>query len=114
MATQRARRCGDPGLENLSRDWHVNGRGTGPGFRFCPGKATWYEEAAELFSQCRVALASGILPREGSLEDQSDAFAEVFPLFVGRWQEKTYAKVWGDVNDYVIPLLKKILGGKKK
>jgi hypothetical protein len=80
---------------------------------FCPAKATWYPEIAELFNQSRVALETGILPREGSFCDQDELFYEVFPFFVERWKEKTYGRMWEDIQDFTLTVVKGIFGGKK-
>lgn len=59
-------------------------------------------------------METGILPNEGSLQDQTDSFCEVFYPFVDRWKARTYAKVWGDVTDYVERVLKSLFGKKGK
>lgn len=81
-------------------------------YSFCPGKATWYEEIAELFEQCRVALETGILPNSGSLDEQDELFVEVFPYFVQRWKERQYYRLWSDVRTYVGGLIEGLLGKK--
>lgn len=89
---------------------HVDDEGLG--FKFCPGKATWYEEVHDLYGACRVALEAGILPRDGSLEEQEATFVDVFPAFVDRWRERNYDRVWRDVKDFTRDVLKQVLGKK--
>jgi hypothetical protein len=89
----------------------------GPKYSFCPGKATWYPELAIVFEQCFVANETGILPSDGSFQDQSELFVEAFPTFVERWKWRWYGRVWHDVSDAtgkVFEALGKMLGGKKK
>ncbi len=96
---------------NLKRVMSVDAAGLKYGF--CPGKATWYVDIYNLYYQCRIALETGILPHEGSLQDQDETFCEVFPLFVDRWKERTYGRVWEDTRQYVEAVLKAVLGTKK-
>lgn len=82
-------------------------------YSFCPGKATWYEEIAELFGQCRVALETGIMPSRGSFQDQSAMFVEVFPEFVQRWKERSYNRVWQDTREFTQAVLEAVFGKSK-
>ncbi len=109
--TARERRCQEPGFENLKKPRRIDNYSLEYGF--CPGKATWYEEAAELFEQCRVALETGIMPSSGSLSDQDALFYEVFPFFVMRWRERAYHRVWADVREFTKEVLEGIFGKKK-
>lgn len=86
---------------------------------FCPGKATWYPEIAELFERCRVALETGHLPKLGVLDDQDSTFVEVFPFFIERWRHRQYYRVWQDVAEFTPSVLMaigkmigKMFGGK--
>jgi len=67
---------------------------------------------AILFNQCRVACDTGIMPKEGSFENQEDIFCEVFPHFVARWKDRFYAKIWLDVRTYTEAVLKSIFPKK--
>ena len=89
-------------------------------YLFCPGKATWYPDIAELFEQCRIAIETGHLPRAGALEDQPDLFVEVYPDFVERWKSRQYYRTWRDVVDFTPKVLEQIgkmisqmFGGRK-
>jgi len=76
---------------------------------YCP-------EISILFTQCRIALESGIMPKEGSLEQQDELFTEVFYSFVDRWKQRQYALIWKDVSDFtgkVLEAIGKMFGGKK-
>lgn len=81
-------------------------------FDFCPGKATWYAEIAEVFQQCRIAMETGILPKDGSLEDQDALFVECFTDFVFRWKDRQYQRIWGDVHVFTKNVLESIFGKK--
>lgn len=82
-------------------------------FSFCPGKATWSEDIADLYRKCFIAYSTGILPSRGGLEDQDALFYETFEVFIRAWDSKKYNQVWGDVRDYVEAVLKSIFGKKK-
>jgi hypothetical protein len=77
-------------------------------YTFCPGKATWYPWALLLVQDCLVAAETGILPREGSLQDQDALFVEVFPLFVRRWKERCYDRLWVDVRAFAKAILEAV------
>lgn len=107
----KSRRCQEPGFEALShRPRWVDAEG--PKYNFCPGKATWYEEIAILFEQCRVALETGILPKAGALEDQDELFNEVFYTFVERWRTRQYRLLWKDISEMAEAILKAFSGKK--
>lgn len=77
-------------------------------YMFCPGKATWYPEIAEVFSECMIALETGFLVQPGGIADQSDLFAEVFPVFAERWMYRKYWRVWADVLEFTPKVLEQI------
>lgn len=81
-------------------------------YTFCPGKATWFPEAAALYIACRIACATGIMPREGGLDAQAAAFPEALHAFIDRWQERMYGRVWADIGTFVGKVLSSF--GKKK
>lgn len=111
---QKDRRCGERGFENLSRKPMKVGEGS-LAYPFCPGKATWYAEITELFEPCRVALETGIMPKRGSMEDQPELFVTVFPVFLERWRDRHYQRVWQDVWHAVKTVLNSVFGkGKGK
>lgn len=103
-------RCAEQSFDVLQRPVSVDE--VGVKLSFCPGKATWYPEMGRLFRDCRVALETGILPREGTLEDQDASFSEVFPIFIERWRERTYHRIWGDVKTFTTSVLEAVLGKK--
>ena len=102
------RKCDEPGFENLKKPRAVDSLGVE--LTFCPGKATWYAEISDAFEQCRVALESGILPKEGALEDQDELFCEVFYTFVERWRTRQYKLLWNDVGEFVEAIFKSFSG----
>lgn len=110
-STAKERRCQEDGFNNLKRPRRVDNMGME--FYFCPGKATWYEEIVELFEQCRITLETGIMPKSGSFQDQDSAFVDSFPLFVQRWRERNYGRIWSDVQDFTSKVLESIFGKKK-
>jgi hypothetical protein len=105
------RNCQEPGFNNLKKARKIDN--TSLEYAFCPGKATWFEEIQQVFEQCRVAFETGLLPKEGSLEDQDEMFAEVFYSFVEHWTAKRYASIWGDIREYTKVILKSIFGDGK-
>lgn len=107
-AVKKGRKCGEPSFDVL-KNMRVDPK-RGIGFTFCPGKATWYPLILELYDACRVALETGILPRQGGVEDQSELFGEVFPTFVERWKARTYERIWGDVQAFTEAVLKSLFG----
>ena len=94
-----SRHCEEPGLRNLKRTIRVDDKSLA--YTFCPGKATWYPEIAQLYLSCRIAQATGIMPREGGLDRQSAAFPDALHQFIERWQERMYGRVWGDIGTFV-------------
>jgi hypothetical protein len=109
--TAKDRGCQEEGFQNLRKPRRVDP--SGQDYFFCPGKATWHDEIAELFQQCRVATETAILPKQGSLEDQDELFYECFPDFVVKWKDKTYHKIWSDVHAFTKVVLESIFGKKK-
>lgn len=107
--TAKARRCQEPGFTQLEKrprtidDFSLK-------YEFCPGKATWYEEIAQLFQQCRVALETGILPKAGALEDQDELFTDVFYTFVERWRSRQYTLMRKDTADMAEVFVKSFSG----
>jgi len=86
---------------------------------FCAGKATWYPDMIKLFSDCKLAVETGIFPKDGHFHDQDELFVEVFPFFVERWKHRAYYKVWADVVEFtpavlntIGKMISKMFGGK--
>jgi len=96
----RLQKAGKPGLHKVDDYSRL--------YMFCPGKATWYPEMAELFEQCRVAIETGHLPRMGTIDDQSELFAHVYPDFVERWTTRKYYRTWRDVIEFTPKVLEQI------
>jgi len=105
IKTQTDRRCHNEGFENWKHPKFKIGSGKNV-YRFCPGKATWFDEIADVYEQCFVTMHTGLLPRAGALEDQDDTFVEVLPSFLERWKARHYGSVWSDVTSYVSALIK--------
>jgi hypothetical protein len=103
-------KCQEPGFENLKIPKKIES--SGESYSFCPGKATWYPEISEVFEQCRVAMDTGIMPKQGSLEDQDEMFFECFPMFVTKWKDRTYQKIWADVQSFTKTVLEAIFPKK--
>jgi hypothetical protein len=108
----KVRRCEEPNFDVIPRGFRLDDFSLS--YQFCPGKAFWYEDMIELFQKCRVALETGIMPREGSFEDQDVLFCEVFFSFVQRWRERFYAKVWSDVQTFTKKILESVFSKKGK
>ena len=82
---------------------------------FCPAKATWYPDIAEVYTQCFVAYKTGILPKAGSFDYQDELFYEVFGTFVERYEFHRYQKIWQDVYEFtpkVLEAIAKMFSGK--
>lgn len=101
-------RCAEPSFRVLDRPVRIDD--AGQGYLFCPGKATWFPEISRLAEDCHIALETGILPKEGSLQDQDYVFVEVFPTFIERWRERTYHEVWTDVRSFSKSILEALFG----
>jgi hypothetical protein len=104
------RKCEAPGFDNLKSPLGTDANSLK--YPFCPAKATWYPEIMELWESCRVAYHTGIMPKNGGLEEQPDLFTQVFPAFVDRYKERTYARIWTDVQEYTGQVLTAVLGKK--
>lgn len=87
--------------------WKVDQAGAA--FPFCPGKARWYPEIQQLFNECKAAYLTGYLPAPGDFWDQYSAFCESYHVFVERWEERKYQRVWRDVNK-ILPEVVKAFG----
>ena len=109
---QQIRRCQEPGFKNLVKPREIDAQSLK--YSFCAGKATWFDDIAILFDQCRVTLETGILPKAGSIEDQSEMFADVLPTFIERWRDRNYSRVWTDVNKFTTSVLEALFSSKKK
>lgn len=109
-------RCAEPGFVNMPENilkrlessgqngyWNVDDYSRK--YLFCPAKATWFPDIAELFEQCRIAVETGFLPGPGSLEDQHEMFVVVFPTFVERWKSRAYHRTWRDVYEFTPKVL---------
>ena len=108
----KQRNCQEPGFNNLKKPRKLEGSNIE--YTFCPGKASWYPDIIELFSQCRVAMETGIMPNEGSFLDQQDIFTEVFPTFVSYWKDRYYQRIWKDIQDYTKIVLESLFKKKGK
>lgn len=53
------------------------------------------------------------MPKGGNFEDQDEVFFEALPLFINRWRERNYQRVWDDVGDFTQKVLKAVFGDKK-
>jgi hypothetical protein len=108
----KSRRCEEPSFDVIKGGFRVDECSLS--YKFCPGKARWFEEIGVLFEQCRIALETGIMPREGSFEDQDELFCAVFHGFVHRWKERVYARIWRDVQEFTKKVLESIFSKKGK
>lgn len=52
------------------------------------------------------------MPISGCFEDQHHLFVDTFPVFVEKWRERNYQKVWNDVSDFTQSTLKAVFGKK--
>jgi len=116
-ATKQQRKCFKHGFDNLKKPRKMNKESLA--LTFCHGKATWFEEPAKIFKECYIAMQTGILPKSGSLEDQSDIFCHVFFDFVDYYKQKEKKNTWDFVIEIVqnslealAKMFSKIFGGK--
>jgi len=58
-------------------------------------------------------METGHFPDSGPMSEQSEVFADVFPIFLDRWRERVYRRVWHDVQSYTKNILEAIFGKKK-
>jgi hypothetical protein len=106
------RRCDEDGFENgtaqvkgaKDKTWQVDKAGAK--FGFCPGKAKWYPEMAQLFNECKAAHLTGYLPEPGRFWDQHELFCEVYHIFVERYHDRHYARVWRDIHTFAPEVIK--------
>lgn len=111
-ANAKQRKCQEPGFDNLKKPRKMDDFSLE--YSFCPGKATWYSEIIGMFEKCRVTFETGLLPREGSFEEQDEMFTDVFYAFVERWSSRRYNRIWMDVREYTKVVLESVFGKKGK
>jgi hypothetical protein len=101
------------GFDNLKITKQVDEFGTK--VHFCPAKATWYDEVVTLFYQCKLAYITGILPKEGSLENQSSKFVDALYVFAEKWENRKHIKLWQEIYEFsekIFHGISKMFGGK--
>ena len=113
-------KCAEPGYDNLKRPRAFAPNSGAGSYTFCPGKATWSEEIAALYTRCQLAAETGVMPEPGELGDQHWVFDDVFPMFLMKYNQMKYLRVWKDVYEFTPKVLEQIgkmiaaMFGKKK
>jgi hypothetical protein len=106
--TKKRNKCQKPGFQNV-RKMRVDL--LGGEYTFCPGKATWYDQIALTFVDCRIALEAGIFPSPGSLQDQPEMFADVFYDFMDHWNHRKYSRTLKDAGLMAAAFIEQIFKG---
>ena len=99
----KLRRCEEDRFDFTMKDnpavWPIHIIKGGPGFGFCPGKATWDVDAAELYKMLELTYHLKMLPYQGNLMDQPSWFVDVLHWFVVTYDEMKVMtrqqKLWG-------------------
>lgn len=82
---QRVRRCRDE-REDFGPDdgavFPITVEKGGTKFGFCPGKATWDQEAVSLYRLLLVSAETGTMLDRGSLSEQADYWIELLAWFL--------------------------------
>jgi len=109
---QKRRKCENDGFENVPKGQEI--KINNAKFRFCPAKASWYEDMVDLYHECELAALTGIMPNRGEFKDQDEIFSDVLPHFVKRWDEKRYHRKLKDGQKILGDLANAIFGEGKK
>ena len=71
----------------------------GPSYGFCPGKATWSAEAAELLSMVEITYYTRSLFYPGSISEQPswyiDLIKDMMPYYEGSKSAQRQQQMWG-------------------
>ena len=101
-AVQKLRRCKEE-RDNFTRAdgplWPMPIQKGGRGFGFCPGKATWSSEAAELMSILELTHITRTLFYPGSISEQPAWYVELIkdllPQYEGHKSAQRHNSMWG-------------------
>jgi len=102
-AVKKLRRCGEDRFDFTEKDnasifpMHVE-KG-GPQFGFCPGKATWDIEVAEIYKLLEITYHTKHLPFVGPLLEQPAWFIDCLHSFITMYDDYRFASrqkaMWG-------------------
>lgn len=88
---KKLRRCEEEREDFSEKDnaglWPMVVSKGGPGFGFCPGKATWTKSNIELYRLLVIASDTGNLWNAGGLGDQPVWFVELLGWFLPRYND---------------------------
>lgn len=57
-------------------------------------------------------METGILPKAGSFEDQDEIFTDCLPVFVQKWKDRQYNRIWLDVHEHTQKVLEAVFPKK--
>lgn len=101
-SVQKLRRCKEDRDDFTRSDgslWPMPIQKGGPGFGFCPGKATWSKEASELMGLVELTYITRTLFYPGSISEQPSWYIELIkdmlPLYEGHRSAQKHNAMWG-------------------
>jgi hypothetical protein len=93
-ATKRARRCEEDRWDFTEKDdpvvFPVYVRRTGELYGFCPGKVLKDSSINRLFRILMISAKTGVMLKEGAIEDQPDWFVELLSWFIPKLDSVTF------------------------
>lgn len=100
-AVQKIRRCQED--KTFTRDdgpmWPMSIVKGGPSYGFCPGKATWSTEAADLLGMVEITYYTKSLFFPGSISEQPSWYVElikdIIPYYEGSKSAQRQQQMWG-------------------
>lgn len=98
----KARRCEEDRWDFDSTDgsfFPIGITKRGPFFSFCPGKATWDPELADIYRMLEIVYFTGLMPDGSDLLSQPDWFVDMLHTFLPLYDDhKFYQRqrsIWG-------------------
>ena len=106
-AVKKLRRCQEDRFDFTEKDnasiWPMHVEPGGLQFNFCPGKATWDSEAAELYKVLEISYHTNHLPFSGPLLDQPAWFIDCLHSFMTLYDDYRHMSrqkaMWGSGKD---------------
>jgi hypothetical protein len=102
-SVKKLRRCQEDRFDFTEKDnasiWPMQVEKGGPQFGFCPGKATWDSQVAELYKILEISYHTKHLPFSGPLLDQPAWFVDCLHMFMTMYDDLRFASrqkaMWG-------------------
>lgn len=103
-SVKKLRRCQEDRWDFTDKDngaiWPMYVEKGGPTFNFCPGKATWDHEVAELYKILEITYHTKQLPFSGALLEQPSWFIDCLHSFLVMYDDLKYysrqKSIWGN------------------